>query len=968
MLPDFDARSATKLSKTLTGAGYNSSIQTVSQVMQPGALNPANCSLLVLPDSRKLPGLFGPALASYLNSRGHVIAFDAPAFQTLLAANKEGKFVPAIPVKITNNLTPPQTSVFDFAALPTLSGWQRSTNGADKSTTEAVSQDIIDNRPLSSLHVAIPNLSGWDTFLSPRLKESPFHSDDMRTVFWAKGDSKTPKLSVEWREIDGSRWIAVVPLSTRWQRISVPPASFLSWANSDARASQGFHPEHAIQLNLGLAFSHSGAVPGPHEYWIANIGVESGTVEDLNTQNMPRAPTIDDLCPGIEGFDVNGSVNITPATYQYLWQRRLLPASLLQRVSLQPRPAGAGFNKGRTWRWIPLSNYTDTKSGEWRGTPAALMVTTKNGVYASLTSSYADGYASAQSQIFISKLARRINDGLFLLDGGADRYTYFAGSPIDVGATVIDTNATARAKAAIVRITVVDQHGRVALDRPLSISVAPGDEAGIDSIWRPTAWPSGGYSVLVELMENGVVVDSVRHHIDIYSPPARLHWVSIGSDGHFHMDGHLFKFNGVNYMPSSGIAQPNGALFEHWMSNGAYDPVVVERDLTHIENLGLNSVYVFVYDVDSKSLNLVDFLRRCRSHRLKAIVSLRPGLSNALQTSDRDAAVASTASLCKTIIADNHLAGNDTVVAYEIDWEPDFGRFGRAARVDPYWPAWITSTYGNVSDAEKAWGAPVPRDSAGNIVGVSTGQLHEKPGASDGKLVAAYRRFLDDWLAESYGEVVKDIHSVAPHQFVSFRMTGASDGAWDGDGPSYQFEGLARAVDFLAPESYGEVGTISGDNDILFRITYGRSIAPEMPIIWAESGMSVWDNSANTDDQNDLGSQGEYYHRFYALSTQSGADGIFWWWYPGGFRLGENSDFGLINPDGTDRPATKSVRVDGAAFLAAPFPPKPNVWLDYNRDDYPDGAVGVFGDLGKAFGDDLQNEQHPGLRIKPNAQ
>ena len=40
----------------------------------------------------------------------------------------------------------------------------------------------------------------------------------------------------------------------------------------------------------------------------------------------------------------------------------------------------------------------------------------------------------------------------------------------------------------------------------------------------------------------------------------------------------------------------------------------------------------------------------------------------------------------------------------------------------------------------------------------------------------------------------------------------------------------------------------------------------------------------------------------YRMFIESGADGVFFWWYPGGFRLGENSDFGIINPDGTTDP------------------------------------------------------------------
>ena len=67
-------------------------------------------------------------------------------------------------------------------------------------------------------------------------------------------------------------------------------------------------------------------------------------------------------------------------------------------------------------------------------------------------------------------------------------------------------------------------------------------------------------------------------------------------------------------------------------------------------------------------------------------------------------------------------------------------------------------------------------------------------------------------------------------------------------------------------------------------------------------------------DPKKLAFEGRYYADFYRMMIESGADGVFFWWYPGGFRLGENSDFGIINPDGTDRPATTVIRSEGPAF------------------------------------------------------
>lgn len=69
--------------------------------------------------------------------------------------------------------------------------------------------------------------------------------------------------------------------------------------------------------------------------------------------------------------------------------------------------------------------------------------------------------------------------------------------------------------------------------------------------------------------------------------------------------------------------------------------------------------------------------------------------------------------------------------------------------------------------------------------------------------------------------------------------------------------------------------------------------------------------------------QAKHYKAFYEMLIKSCADGIFSWWYPGGFRVGENSDFGIINPDGSDRPVTKVIREYAPKFINGPLLRKP---------------------------------------------
>ncbi len=98
------------------------------------------------------------------------------------------------------------------------------------------------------------------------------------------------------------------------------------------------------------------------------------------------------------------------------------------------------------------------------------------------------------------------------------------------------------------------------------------------------------------------------------------------------------------------------------------------------------------------------------------------------------------------------------------------------------------------------------------------------------------------------------------------------------------------------------------------------------------------------------------------MMTESGADGVFFWWYPGGFRRGENSDFGIINPDGTDRPATKIIRSLGQKFLHASKPAKPNYWIRVDRDRDPRGLFGIYTAAQAEFWKAIADGYRPGVK------
>jgi len=449
-----------------------------------------------------------------------------------------------------------------------------------------------------------------------------------------------------------------------------------------------------------------------------------------------------------------------------------------------------------------------------------------------------------------------------------------------------------------------------------------------------------------------MVIDGLRHELGVWEPKAKQECIE-ARDGGFWFRGKPWKVHGVNYMPSSGIGLANGRYFENWVGRGAYDPAVIERDLRRIKAINLNAVSVFIHHESLGAQHLLDLLRRCEALGLHVNQSLRPGTPMEFQWRQM-----------KELIEYFRLARNDTVFAYDLAWEPSHG--GYSQQEEAYvglWNQWVTQRYGSVPAAEKVWGVPAPREQTSSAT-ISVPPMTQL--TRDGewrKLVADYRLFLDDVLRERYSAARRLVKSIDPHHVVSFRMSNAGDPLynWDAALP-YDFYGLADAVEVWEPEAYGRIGDWERVRAGDFTAAYARSCDARKPLIWAEMGYNAWDMNRMAPDPEKLAFEGRYYADFYRMMIESGADGVFFWWYPGGFRLGENSDFGIINPDGTDRPVTKVIRREGERFLRAAKPPQPDYWIAVDRDRDARGLFGIYEAVKDDFWKAMNEGRRPGLK------
>lgn len=947
-LPGEDPALVNALTGELGKAGYAITGIDAGILCDSAKLAACGLDLLVLPNAADLPVKAVASISDFAKAGGDIIALNAPLWQRMLIS-VDGKWTTFDDYQRANAGKLPEHLLFDFGNT---NGWQRTSNAMESPST----YEIIDNGPAPgqrALHAVISNLTGWDSFGARNLHE-PFPAGHSLTVFSAKGTEKTSQLAIEWSEKDGARWIAVIALYPEWRQYVLSPKDFHYWTSTEGRGGRGdsFKPENAASVSFGLAFSHTGVDSGRHEFWVGPVGTADKMVDFGTVLGPLDLPAMDTLSPGYKLFDVHGAASLSMRQDQVMVaSRAALPAGGVVR-SPHPRPGGGGFDKRRDWRWIPIVE-ARSKDRQWRGTPVTMTVNAegpfKGGVWASFGFAKSDSYRKPAMMSVIRQIAERMRNGAFILDGGANFYTYFDGQDVQLGMRMCNVGKDCRHHITARVVVTSDLLRKPPVLKQWSFGLQPGEIKKVSGVWRPKAWPEGGYTVLAELLQDGKVIDSVTHKINVWRPKAVKHFITV-KDGEFVLNGKRWRANGVNYMPSSGIGTEDGEYFEHWIGARSYDPEVIDRDLDHIKQMGLNSVSAFVYTGYAKDQNMLDFLRRLDKRGMKANIGLRPGMPS---TFDADA--------IKGVIKQLRLADNDTVFAYDIAWEPMFGTNNERKVWDGEWEKWIIERYGSVANAEKDWGFAVPRNDDGSITNPLPYQID-----TNGEwriMTAAYRRFLDTLLYKKYGEARRQIISVDGNHMVSFRMAEAGNPGyrWDGRIP-YDFPYLAAAVDIIEPEAYGRIGDWERVKPGWFEFEYAKWAAPEKPVIWAEMGVSAWDTSRMQDSPMKLDYQAMFHKAFYRLLTSSGASGVFFWWYPGGFRYGENSDYGIINPDGTDKPVTKVIRERSKAYLDGPSRPKTNYWIGIDRDAHPDGIAGIY-DAAKAdFWSAIDRGLAPGFR------
>ncbi len=839
--------------RLLKEAGYV--VRKVPPAMLEGTLDPADDGLLAVPSLELLPLATAQRLAAFVADGGDLLASGGEPFREVLYPRGDGW---AIRREILQSVTDRRIVL----APATARGLRRSSNRPEPAPvlTYGVKGPTGE---VDALAVEVPLLSGWEVLGTPPFERAPFGPGETLTIVSVRG---TPgqAITVEWKEADNSRWIAQVPLRSQWTTHLLEPHDFVFWRDGSPpqRAETSFVPANARALSFGPAVGQGATRIRSLEYAIGPVATAASPL--TGAPWLP--PTIATVSPWYQQYDVTRG-----------GQEVREPVA---------RPRGLVTSAETEGRY--------TVVGELLAPAASRMVTTDGAAICWLPSAK----VPEPQQKPTVELLRRTRLGVHLLSGGAPSLVVTPSSAVDLGARVLNTTASAAEVTVTWRVV---QNGRPLREARASCTVPAGGSRGLAAS-EPAALAAGDYQLVVELRTaragEGVILDQLSSLVRVMPAAAgdASRRVSV-KDGRFVVGGKRLFLHGVNYWPRCVSGLERGRYWRHWLSPERYDPDVVEADLTQIQALGWNLVSI-MYGAPDQAGPLRDFLDRCRRHGLWANVFL----AGAHPLDFRPQQVA-------RLIEAAGLAGNDTVFAYDLAWEPRLGRHRDREAFDARWRAWLAEQYGDLAAAEAAWGVAAPRTADGQVTNPL--DAHIERDGEHRAMVAAYRRFADDLISRGYRRVVQHLRQVSPGTLLGARTGYGGTGQPGANGVfAYDLVSGAAWLDFTSPEGYGLPPSFAEGRQTGLVSAYARWAGNGKPVFWCEFGSSLGPRGGTEQTQRD---QERIWETMLRVVNDSDADAAAGWWWPGGWRLDEQSDYGVLSPDGSVRPAARAAAEIGKA-------------------------------------------------------
>ena len=666
----------------------------------------------------------------------------------------------------------------------------------------------------------------------------------------------------------------------------------------------------------------------PGENGFVAIPLDDQTLDAAVSGNMYRI-TMEGIVPSYKVYEVDDANCCMAEAEQFF----VTAAPEIQKgerlICASARPHGLGYQMERRNRYIPLVQAMgDGGRADGRRGPLAhimlsdvcmkrpgvdgnkfgyVMPTTRGGCTAAIGLKRQDILSIPGMRKLLEQILHALHSGLFLFEGGSEKFVAQAGETLRLGARIMNQRAEYVPCSLKMRVL---KAGMEIFCCVQDLLASPGDFTDLYVPYRIEE--PGEYQVEVFLQQQGTTVDAIQH--EMFAPALRKSadadaYVRLENGG-FTLHGQPWYAFGINYWP---LYYPGFEMTDYWMGwldKANYDPREVERDLALLEEMGLNCLFTRIDgNVMGRCIDsLKDFMLRCERHGMKLSLSycnVTSPLNYQAEAFDRFMRTAD-------------LYENPVLFAHDIAWEIGSKFFSPAfmASWDSEWERWIEDRYGSIENAQRDWGVPVDRLANGKVVAPPIAQFR-KEGAWRVK-ICAYRRFIDDFASRKWNDAVSDMRKKDPHHLIAYRMGPIGEN-------SAALTAACKHIDFASPEGYSVSNDENGLCNACAITTALQMTTREKPVVWSEYGVSltdvrwrklVWDNVHSRPFAWKEQEQTEYLRMLYRVFELTHVCGSAPWWFPGGFRYVEMSDFGFCGPNGLLRPGAQSYVRLGEWFKA----------------------------------------------------